>query len=96
MRSRGGAIRAEGRDPELVVAIEPEGLVELDLRDSDQASLVGRHWAAIGRFLETGDETVLQEFRGSQVAGFVLETDPDVIEELARRGELRFEDIYRS
>jgi len=25
----------------------------------------------------------------------VLETDPDVIEELGRRGELSFEDIYR-
>ncbi len=73
-----------------------EGLVELALPTSREASLVGRHWAAIGRFLETGDASRLREFEDQSVGGFVLETDPDVIEELARRGELSFEDIYRS
>jgi hypothetical protein len=77
-------------------ALTTEGEVELDLPNSRDASLVGRHWAAIGLLLEKSDERTLEGFRGCRVGGFVLETDPDVIEELARRGELRFEDIYRS
>jgi hypothetical protein len=58
------------------------------------ASIVGRHWAAIGRYLQNGDDSELRRLRGVTVNGYELETDLDVIDELAARGELDFEDIY--
>lgn len=78
-----------------LLVLTTEGLIEIALLDSREATVVGRHWSAIGRLLETGDATALRPFEGRRVGGFVLETDPDVIEELGRRGELSFEDIYR-
>src|SRR5262249_37031770 len=55
---------------------------------SRRASLVGQHESAIERFLTTGDESVLEPFRGKRVAGVELATDPDVIEHAARTGTL--------
>ena len=98
VRSPGGRYRPTPADRLFrpLRALTTEGVVDLDLPDSRVATLIGRHWAAIRRFLDTGNETVLQEFQGQRVGSFILETDPDVIEDLARRGELSFEDIYRS
>jgi len=67
---------------------------EVEVRGSRAASLVGEHWAAIGVYLQTGDDSRLQALEGKRVAGIWLETDPDAIEEWARRGELEIEDIY--
>jgi hypothetical protein len=55
---------------------------------SRAASDIGRHQAAVGRFLETGDESLLAPFRGVRRAGVELAADPDVIEAAARRGML--------
>jgi hypothetical protein len=63
------------------------------LSDSD-ASTVGQHWNAVRRYLEHGDETDLSHFAGVTVAGRLLETDADVIEWHAIRGDVRFESIY--
>jgi hypothetical protein len=66
-------------------------VVDTSRRD---ASTVGRHWSAVGHYLEHGDDSELRKFRGVTVNGYELETDLDVIDELAARGELDFEDIY--
>jgi hypothetical protein len=67
------------------------------IRGSRQATLVGEHLAAIGTFLATGDAKPLRRFAGKTVTGtlpdggsyrFELETDLDVIAELAFTGEL--------
>ncbi len=58
------------------------------------ASTLGKYWAAVSQYLETGDESRLRQFTGKSVAGLELETDPDVIDERYARGELEFEDIY--
>ena len=55
---------------------------------SRRASLVGAHQAALDRFLQTGDPSVLEPFRGKKVAGVELASDPDVIEHAARTGTL--------
>jgi len=55
---------------------------------SNKAALVGAHQAAIGHFLETGDERFLEPFRARRVAGVELASDPDVIERAAREGTL--------
>ena len=70
-------------------------IVPVDVRGSRSASTVGRYHAAIHRYLTTGDEHDLAQFRGLKVAGVELETDLDVIDTLARRGEFDFESIYR-
>ncbi len=75
-------------------AITRQGLVLLPgLSDSD-ASLVGRHDNAVRRYLDTGDDTDLQEFEEITVAGHELETSLDALDYYALINEIRFEDIY--
>ena len=59
-----------------------------------EAKIVGRYWNAVGRYLHHGDSSELEKFRGVTVGGFELESDLDVIDERAARGELDFEEIY--
>ena len=67
----------------------------IDVRGSKMASAVGRYHSAIGRYLATGDMSGLQSFAGARVSGVELETDPDVLDSLSRRGVFEFESIYR-
>lgn len=59
-----------------------------------QTSLVARHWNAIRRYLETGDDVDLADLDGVAVGGHRLETRPPVVESHAVRGEVEFESIY--
>lgn len=77
-----------------VKVIGPEGDVFVNTRGSRRASTVGEYWNAVRHYLSTGDEGPLERFRGRRVAGVELETEPDVIDELSRRGEVSFEDLY--
>lgn len=97
-RSSGGRYHATTTDRlyRPLRALTVAGLVEVDAADSGRASVVGAHWAAVGRYLETGDASGLRRFRVRSVGGHRFESDPDVIDRLARAGEFRFEDIYRS
>lgn len=72
------------------------GRVEpVDVRGSRVASTVGRYHSAVQRYLHTGDVSALARFAGTKVGGVELETDLDVIDEMARRGQFDFESIYR-
>ena len=93
---------ASSRHP--IRILSTRGLVYLaDLTDQD-ATTVGRHWNAIRRYLETGEDGDLADLEGAQVRGFDieagrpvvarLETDPDAIESHALRGDVSFESIY--
>jgi hypothetical protein len=68
---------------------------QVDVRGSKVASQIGGYHSAIQHYLNTGDSSRLARFRGVMVAGVELETDLDVIDELARRGGFTFESIYR-
>ena len=66
----------------------------------DASSDIGRHWAAINRFLETNDVSYLSPFVGLGLrdtkGGFhPFETRPNVLRKLDSAGELSFIDIYR-
>ncbi len=74
--------------------LSTEGLRDIDTRGSRVRSLVGRHWSAIGRFGATGDVAVLRPFVGKRAGGVELASDPDLIEEYLRQGELDIDDIY--
>lgn len=69
--------------------------VHTTVRGSRIASDIGRYHSAVGHYLNTGDDSRLRRFRGVTIQGVELETDPDVIDDLARRGVFEFESIYR-
>lgn len=73
-------------------------VIKLPVKDSRSASLLGSHESAVGRFLLTGDTSVLAPFRGKSIVVSGerrrLETDAKVLIRLGRGGELSFPDIY--
>lgn len=73
---------------------------ERRLRDFDQASLNGRHLAAVGNFLTSNDAEFLDEFAGQFVIdakgkSHLLETDPNVLYRLDAKGGELFHEIYK-
>jgi len=83
-----------------------EGLREITVSDSHQASLVGRYWNAVKRYLETGDASGLRQFEGQYVTDmndrrfpFLTKripflTDLQELDRLGNAGVLSFETIY--
>ncbi len=76
-----------------------EGRTEIATRDSRQASFVGGHWAAIQRYLQTGDDSALLRFKGKKVTDasrkrHLLLTDLAELNRLASAGVLSFESMY--
>jgi hypothetical protein len=71
-------------------------LVEVDVNDSD-ASLAGRYWShGYAGFLETGDTSRLDSYRGVSVGGYPLVTDPDLIEDFYfAHGHVDFQEYYQ-
>jgi hypothetical protein len=91
---------------EAIRVFTTEGVVFLDDLSEAERSLVGTHWNAVGRLLETGDEGPLSvlnyTYRAGSgghpptVGGHELEFDLDRIEAEAARGDVRFESIYEA
>jgi hypothetical protein len=71
-----------------------EGSVVAVIPSSTQASLNARHANAIKRYLETGDSRRLARFRKKTVAGYTLETDPNVLDARARADDIDTQDLY--
>lgn len=100
-RQKSGKFVAKPTDRLLRVlsTLGPEGRTTIAVRDSQQASLVGSHWAAVQKFLQTGDDSALLKFTNKKVVDvrrkrFVLLTDSKELERLGSAGVLRFESIY--
>lgn len=93
LRREGGRMVATRSDRlfRVMNAVTTEGVVEVPLSSSRQASLVGEHANAIKKFLLTGDDAPLRKFAGVKVGGRELETRPEVLEDLERSGELEYE-----
>lgn len=74
------------------------GVFVVEVRDSRTASRVARYWNAVDRFLKTGDENVLREFKGrsffSRGTQHQFLTDVASLQRLALVGEVQFEDLY--
>jgi hypothetical protein len=82
----------------VVNALTTKGRKEIATRDSRQASLVGGHWAAVQKFLQTGDDSALLKFNKNKIVDggrkrFLL-TDPEELERLGSAGVLSFESMY--
>jgi hypothetical protein len=97
-----GRYAAKGHDPLLrvvVVISKHKGPVEIATRDSRQASKAGKHSAAVQRYLETGDDSALAQFKGKHIVDaqgkrVALLTDLDELDRLGSAGVLSFESLY--
>jgi len=83
----------------VVNVLSTEGRKEIATRDSRQASLIGGHWAAVQKFLQTGDDSALLKFAKRRIVDarrkrYLLLTDVKELERLGSAGVLRFESMY--
>ncbi len=77
----------------------PEGVQTVVVRDSRQATKLAEYWVAVHRYLETGDASALQKFRGKHITDasgrqVPLLTDLDELDGLGNAGVLSFESLY--
>jgi hypothetical protein len=98
---RNGRWVAKPHDRLLRVLVIParKGLRDIGVRDSRQASLLGRYWTAVERYRDTGDASVLREFRGKHIIDAAgkrirLLTDRRALDQLGAAGVLSFETLY--
>lgn len=76
-----------------------DGKHEIALRDSRQASVIGSHWDAVQRYLQTGDASALRKLHGKKITDasrkrHLLLTDLDELNRLGSAGVLSFESLY--
>jgi hypothetical protein len=83
----------------VITILTTNGKKVIATRDSRQASMVGAHWAAVQRYLQTGDDSALLRFKGKRVTDasgkrHLLLTDLKELDRQAAAGVLSFESIY--
>jgi hypothetical protein len=92
-------VKTNNRFLRVLVLPTPDGLTEIAVRGSKQASLVGKYWAAVQKYLETGDASALQKIRRKTITdadGRRIRLIKDVAEldRLGSAGVLSFESLY--
>jgi hypothetical protein len=83
----------------VLTVLTAKGKNEIAMRDSRQASLIGSYWAAVQRYLQTGDDSGLLKFKKTRVADASgkrhrLLTDLNELGRQASAGVLSFESMY--
>ena len=78
---------------ELMRVLTRDGVVDLEVNDEYERSVLGSYWNDVQLFLENQPYN-LDQYRGMTIAGQPLETDLDWLEYWADRDELEFEEIY--
>lgn len=78
---------------------EKGGKREIAVLDSRQATILGRYWAAVQKYLRTGDSYALNKFRGKRIIDangkrMPLLTDLTELDHLGSAGVWSFESIY--
>ncbi len=96
-----GRYAAKAHDRLLRVLVIPtrKGRRDIGVRDSRQASLLGKYSAAVERYLQIGDDSALRKFRGKSItdasgAKLPLLTDLEELDRLGSAGDLSFESLY--
>jgi hypothetical protein len=77
----------------------PGGVREVAIRGFEQASRLGKYWAAVQKYLQTGDDSALLRFKGkgfTDASGkrHLFPTDLKQLDRQASAGVLSFESIY--
>jgi len=96
-----GRYAAKSHDRLLRVLLIPttQGSIEIAVRDSHQASQLAEYWNAVRRYLQTGDVSGIDKFRGKRITDangkrVALLTDPNELDRLASAGAFSFESLY--
>ena len=76
-----------------------QGLIEVGLQDSRQATVIGKYWNAVDLYRATGDGSALVAFRGTYITDVEgkrvpLLTDLSELDRLGSAGVLSFESLY--
>ena len=83
----------------VVVVPTGDGLREIAVSGSREASLVGKYWAAVQKYLQTGDNSALRRIRRRTILEadgkrIRLIKDRSELERLGSAGVLSFESLY--
>lgn len=96
-----GRYSARPTDNLLRVLLMPtgDGLREVAVRDSRQATLLAEYWVAVHKYLETGDASALRKIRRKTITDadgkrVRLTKDLAELERLGSAGVLSFESLY--
>lgn len=76
-----------------------DGVREIAIRDSRQASVLGKYWAAVQKYLQTGDASGLKKFHRKRITDASGRRVPLIIvqaelDRLGSAGVLSFESLY--
>jgi hypothetical protein len=100
-KSATGRYEAKKSDRLLRVLVFPthDGTREIAVRGSRRASLLGDYWAAVQKYLQTGDASGVKRFRGKKIEDangkqLSLITDLAELNRLGSAGVFSFESIY--
>jgi hypothetical protein len=79
--------------------LTPDGAKQIAIRDSRQATLVGKYWSAVQKYVQTGDASGLKKLQKTRITDasrkrFPLITDLDELNRLGSAGVLSFESLY--
>lgn len=77
----------------------PNSVREITTRDSRQATQLGKYWAAVQKYLQTGDAPSLTKFRRKRITDasgkkILLVIDTVTLDQLGSAGVLSFESVY--
>jgi hypothetical protein len=77
----------------------PRGVREVAIRGLKQASQLGKYWAAVQKYLQTGDDSALLRFKNKSFTDasgnrHLFPTDLKQLDRQASAGVLSFESIY--
>lgn len=83
----------------MVIVPSDKGPVEVALLDSRQASILGKYWGAVHRYLAMGDASEIVKFNGKHITDadgkrLDLMTTLSELDRLGSAGVLSFESIY--
>jgi len=100
-KASNGRYVARSRDRLLRILLIPttNGLQEVALRDSRQATELAEYWDAVQRYLQKGDDSALRQFRGVRIKAadgqsVPLLTENEELDRLGNAGVLSFESLY--
>jgi hypothetical protein len=76
-----------------------EGLIDIGVGDSRQATVIGKYWNAVDLYINTGDDSGLHAFQGKHIIdadekSVLLMTDVRELDRLGSAGNLSFESLY--
>ncbi len=100
-KRKNGQYAAKRSDKLLRILAIPtaDGVREIAIRDSRQATILGKYWATVQKYLQTGDASGLKKFHRKRITDASRRRVPLIIDQaeldrLGSAGVLSFESLY--